>query len=81
MTKLISFNLLCDAMHMQLMHHPRMHRRMASNSQYTLPLSFPHKKSTGGYSQLCSKQSSNGPSLENFLTIGILNATHIALRR
>ena len=45
MTKLISFNFLRDAMHMQLMHHPRMHRRTASNSQYTLPPQFsPQKK-------------------------------------
>ena len=34
------------------------------------PLSLPHKKSAGGKSQLHSKQSSNGPSPENFLTIG-----------
>ena len=50
--------------------HVAVHRWMASNSQYTLPSQSSLQKGTGGKSQLCSKQSSNGPFTENFLTIG-----------
>ena len=50
--------------------HVAVHRWMASNSQYTLSSQSSLQKGTGGKSQLCSKQSSNGPFTENFLTIG-----------
>ena len=43
---------------------------MASNSQYTLPPQSSPQESASSKSQLHSKQSSNGPSPENFVTIG-----------
>ena len=48
----------------------RVHWRMASNSQYALPPQSSPQESARDKSQLCSKQSSNGPSPENFVTIG-----------
>ena len=44
--------------------------QMASNSQYALPPQSSPQKSASGKSQLRSKQTSKGPSPENFLTIG-----------
>ena len=47
----------------------RVHWRMASNSQYTLPPAFPTKKASGN-SQLRSKQLKlKEPSTENFMAI------------
>ena len=56
------------------------HRWMTSNIQYTLPSQSSPQESANGKYQLCSKQSSNTPSPEIFLTNGaISNATRIAL--
>ena len=48
----------------------RVHRRTASNSQYTLPPKSSLQESAGGKSQLYSKQSSNEPFPKNFPTTG-----------
>ena len=53
-------------MHLQLMRHPR----TCAPNQYTLPSQYYPQKSISSKSQLRSKQSSNGPSPENFETIG-----------
>ena len=47
-------------------------------SQYTLPPQSSRQKRAGGKSQLQSKQSSNRPFQENFLTIG--GSLHISHR-
>ena len=58
-------------MHLQLMCHPRM---CAPTNGFQRPVhSTPSvfaAKSVGGKFQLCSMQNSNGPSSENFMTIG-----------
>ena len=58
--------------HLQLMCHPRTCTLTNGFQQpvCSAPSVFP-AESASGKSQLCSKQSSNKPSPENFLTIGV----------
>ena len=65
-------NLLCSAAHIIVVDALSVHVcwQMASNNQYALPPQSSLQKSTSGKSQLHSKQSSKGPSPENFMTIG-----------
>ena len=59
-------------MHIRLMHHPRMCALTngVQHPVHSAPSWSSPQKSQGSKSQLCSKQNSNGPSLENFLIIG-----------
>ena len=71
---LFFFDKICYAVpptHMRLMRHPHMCAPMDGFQQpvHSARSVFP-AKSAGCKSQLCSKQSSNEPSPENFLTIG-----------
>ena len=66
-------NLLCLLLtHLQLMCHPShvCTDEWLPTASTLCPLSLSHKKSVGGKFQLCSMQNSNGPSSENFVTIG-----------